>query len=236
MFLAVQSINTFYDVFHAIFDVSLHLEQGEVVCLLGRNGAGKTTTLSSIIGLNPPRTGSVSFNGVDLRGKKPYQIARLGVGFVPENRLIFNELSVRDNLELGCRKKSRSQVSEALERMYGLFPRLKDMENRMGGTLSGGEQQMLTIARSLMGDPGLLLLDELTTGLAPIVVELIKDQIKKLKENNFTILLTEQNALFAIDMSDRVYVMDKGTIVYEGGVQDLRENRGIMSEYLGVSG
>jgi branched-chain amino acid transport system ATP-binding protein len=236
MFLEVQSINTFYDVFHAIFDVSLHLEQGEVVCLLGRNGAGKTTTLSSIIGLNPPRTGSVSFNGVDLRGKKPYQIARLGVGFVPENRLIFNELSVRDNLELGCRKKSRAQVSEALERMYGLFPRLKDMENRVGGTLSGGEQQMLTIARSLMGDPELLLLDELTTGLAPIVVELLKVQIKMLKENNFTILLTEQNALFALDMSDRVYVMDKGTIVYEGGVQDLRENRGIMSEYLGVSG
>lgn len=236
MFLEVQRINTFYDVFHAIFDVSLHLEQGEVVCLLGRNGAGKTTTLSSIIGLNPPRTGSVSFKGMDLRGRKPYEIARLGVGFVPENRLIFNELSVRDNLELGSRKKNRSQFLDALERMYDLFPRLKDMEHRMGGTLSGGEQQMLTIARSLMGDPELLLLDELTTGLAPIVVELLKDQIKKLKENQFTILLTEQNALFALDMSDRVYVMDKGTIVYGGGVQDLRENTGLMSEYLGVSG
>ncbi|MEJ2718791.1 MAG: ABC transporter ATP-binding protein [Deltaproteobacteria bacterium] len=236
MFLEVQRINTFYDVFHAIFDVSLYLEQGEVVCLLGRNGAGKTTTLSSIIGLNPPRTGSVSFNGVDLRGKKPYQIARLGVGFVPENRLIFDELSVRDNLELGGRKKNRPQLSEALERMYGLFPRLKDMENRMGGTLSGGEQQMLTIARSLMGDPKLLLLDELTTGLAPIVVDMLKNQIEKLKEDNFTILLTEQNALFALDMSDRVYVMDKGTIVYDGGVEDLRGNKGVMSEYLGVSG
>lgn len=235
IFLQVQSVNTFYDVFHAIFDVSLSLEQGEVVCLLGRNGAGKTTTLSSIMGLNPPRTGSVSFKGVDLRGKKPYEIARLGVGFVPENRLIFNELTVRDNLELGCRKKTRSQLAAALERMYGLFPRLKHMEDRMGGTLSGGEQQMLTIARSLMGDPELLLLDELTTGLAPLIVELLGDQVKRLKESNFTILLTEQNALFALDMSDRVYVMDKGSIVYDGGVADLLENRGLMSEYLGVS-
>jgi branched-chain amino acid transport system ATP-binding protein len=212
MFLEVSEINTFYDVFQAIFDVSLGLEKGEVVCLLGRNGAGKTTTLSSIAGLSTPK----------------------GIGFVPENRWIFSELTVKDNLELGCRKKTSKQVSTALERVYTLFPRLKDLTNRTGGTLSGGEQQMLTIARALMGDPQLLLLDEMTIGLAPIVVQLLKHQIQKLKAERLTILLTEQNALFALDVSDRSYVIDKGTIVYEGTAQSLRENQELMTKYLGV--
>jgi branched-chain amino acid transport system ATP-binding protein len=234
MFLEVKNINTFYDVFHAIFDVSLSIEQGEVVCLLGRNGAGKTTTLTSIIGLNPPRTGVIEFKGARLNGMKPYQIARLGIGLVPENRWIFNDLSVRDNLELGGRAKTKKQLSSSLEKIYNLFPRLLDLERRTAGTLSGGEQQMLTIARALMGDPELLLLDELTIGLAPIVIQMLKNRIKRLKEESQTILLTEQNALFALDVSDRVYVIDKGAIVFEGKVEALRENRQLMRDYLGV--
>jgi len=153
---------------------------------------------------------------------------------VPENRWIFSELTVKDNLELGCRKKTSRQVSAALERIYSLFPRLKGLMNRTGGTLSGGEQQMLTIARTLMGEPKLLLLDELTIGLAPMVVQLLKRQIEKLKSERLTILLTEQNALFALDVSDRAYVIDKGAIVYEGTVPSLRANQEMMTKYLGV--
>jgi branched-chain amino acid transport system ATP-binding protein len=234
MFLEVNNINTYYGIFQAIFNVSLSLEKGEVVCLLGRNGAGKTTTLSSIVGLNPPKSGSIRFKGVELKGKKSYEIARMGIGYVPENRLIFSDLSVYDNLELGCRKKNSKQVADALERIYCLFPRLKDLSKRTGGTLSGGEQQMLTIARTLMGEPELLLLDELTIGLAPIVVELLKRMVETLKSEKYTILLTEQNTMFALDLSDRACVIDKGTIVYDGGVQDLRENEEFMRRYLGV--
>jgi branched-chain amino acid transport system ATP-binding protein len=153
---------------------------------------------------------------------------------VPENRWIFNDLSVRDNLELGGRAKTKKQLSSSLEKIYNLFPRLLDLERRTAGTLSGGEQQMLTIARALMGDPELLLLDELTIGLAPIVIQMLKNRIKRLKEESQTILLTEQNALFALDVSDRVYVIDKGAIVFEGKVEALRENRQLMRDYLGV--
>ncbi|MBI5568945.1 MAG: ABC transporter ATP-binding protein [Desulfomonile tiedjei] len=233
-FLEIEGINTFYGVFQALFDVSLRLEEGEAVCLLGRNGAGKTTTLSSIVGLNSPRSGSITFKGTNVTGKRPYEIARLGVGFAPENRLIFQDLTVRDNLELGCRKKQRSELVGALDKVYHLFPRLKNLEDRQGGTLSGGEQQMLTIARALMGNPDLLLLDELTTGLAPIVIQLLKTQITQLKQEKLTILLTEQNALFALDISDRVYVIDKGTIVYDGSVEGLRQDLDLMRQYLGV--
>jgi len=233
-FLEIEKINTFYGVFQALFDVSLRLDEGEAVCLLGRNGAGKTTTLSSVLGLNHARTGTITFKGMEITKRKPYEIARLGMGYAPENRLIFQELTVRDNLELGCRIASKQGLLAALDKVYGLFPRLKDLEGRQGGTLSGGEQQMLTIGRALMGGPDLLLLDELTTGLAPIVVQLLKTQITRLKAEKLTILLTEQNALFALDICDRVYVIDKGTIVYDGSVQDLRQNRDLMRQYLGV--
>ncbi|MEW6531611.1 MAG: ABC transporter ATP-binding protein [Thermodesulfobacteriota bacterium] len=234
MFLDVKSINTFYDVFHAIFDVSLCLDKGEVVCLLGRNGAGKTTTLTSIVGLNPPRSGSVTLNGVPISGKRAYQIARMGVGYVPENRWIISELTVRDNLELGCRRKSDTQIAAALESMYELFPRLKDLGHRVGGTLSGGEQQMLALARALVSKPELLLMDEVTIGLAPLVVQMLKSTILTLKQNRNTILLTEQNALFALDVSDRVYVIDKGAIVYDGTVDQVRKEHAVMSKYLGL--
>lgn len=234
MFLEVNEIDTFYDVFQAIFQVSLNLDQGEIVCLLGRNGAGKTTTLSSIIGLNPPRSGSIKYKSGEISHKKPFQIAQLGIGFVPESRLIFSDLTVRENLELGQRKAKGGKQGIGLEGIYGLFPKLKELEGQYGGTLSGGEQQMLTIGRTLMGDPELLLLDEPTAGLAPIVTQMLGNQIERLKEERLTILLTEQNALFALDISDRAYVIDKGSIVYRGSVKELSDDKDTMKEYLGV--
>ena len=234
MFLNVNEIDTFYDIFQAIFKVSLNIDQGEVVCLLGRNGAGKTTTLISIIGLNHPRSGSIQYKGIEISNKKPFQIAQLGIGFVPENRWIFSDLTVRENLELGQRKAKGENRRIGLEGIYELFPKLKELERQYGGTLSGGEQQMLTIGRTLMGDPELLLLDEPTAGLAPIVSKMLGNQIERLKEEKLTIFLTEQNALFAMDISDRAYVIDKGSIVYKGNVKELSEDKNTMKEYLGV--
>ena len=234
MFLEVKAIDTFYGIFQAIFKVSLNLDQGQVVSLLGRNGAGKSTTLKSIVGLCRPGSGSIRLKGEEICGKKPFQIARKGIGFVPENRWIFSELTVKENLDLGLRKRDRPAMSKAFEKVYGLFPKLKTMENRVAGTLSGGEQQMLTVGRTLMGSPECVLLDEPTAGLAPIVAQLLGDQIRKLKDEQYTLLMAEQNALFAMDISDRVYVIDKGAIVYEGCVDELRQNREMMREYLGV--
>jgi branched-chain amino acid transport system ATP-binding protein len=234
MFLEVLTINTFYNVFQAIFDVSLSLRKGEVVCLLGRNGAGKTTTLNSIVGLLKPRSGSIKLKGREIVGTESYKIARMGVGIVPENRLIFSDLTVRENLELACRDMNRKRRQDKIARIYDLYPRLEQLSSRFGGYLSGGEQQMLAIARSLMTDPELLLLDELTTGLAPIVIQSFKQQLKTLKEEKLTILLTEQNTLFALDLSDRAYVIDKGAIVFEGTVEHLRRQDEVMRRYLGV--
>jgi len=234
MLLEVTNIDTCYGIFQAIFQVSLGLDQGEVVCLLGRNGAGKTTTLASIVGLNRPRSGSIMYKGEEITGRKPYQIIRLGIGFIPEDRWIFSDLSVKENLELGLREKKGKNFGSALEKIYGLFPKLKTMENRNAGTLSGGEQQMLTVGRTLMGDPESILLDEPTAGLAPLIAQTLGDQIRKLKEEGLTILLAEQNALLAMDISDRAYIIDKGSIVYEGSVETLRGDDEIMREYLGV--
>jgi branched-chain amino acid transport system ATP-binding protein len=232
MLLAVSEIDTYYDVFQAVFKISLNVEKKEVVCLLGRNGAGKTTTLASIVGLNRPRTGSVTFRGKEIAGLKSYQIAQMGIGFVPEHRWIFSDLTVKENLELGWRDRSHKGM---FEEIHKLFPRLKDLENQKGGNLSGGEQQMLTIARTLMGDPELLLLDEPTAGLAPVIVQTVGNKIRELKEKGLTILLAEQNAEFALAVSDRAYVIDKGTIVYEGSTAHWRENRDLMERYLGAS-
>jgi len=234
MLLEVEKIDTYYGIFQAIFQVSLELDKGEVVCLLGRNGAGKTTALTSIIGLNRPRSGCIKYKGLEITGKKPFQIVRLGIGFIPEDRWIFSDLSVKENLELGMREKKEKGRGPGLERVYELFPKLKLMEKRNAGTLSGGEQQMLTVGRTLMGDPEFILLDEPTAGLAPIIVRSLGDQIRSLKEEGLTILLAEQNALLAMDISDRAYVIDKGTIVYEGSVEKLREDDNMMRGYLGV--
>jgi branched-chain amino acid transport system ATP-binding protein len=232
--LEVNHIDTYYGIFQAIFQVSLEVSKGEAVCLLGRNGAGKTTTLTSIVGLNRPKSGVIRYEGLEITGKKPYQIARLGIGLIPEDRWVFSGLSVKENLEMGIGKKRGQGGIFNLERIYGLFPKLKQMENRNGGTLSGGEQQMLTVGRTLMGNPELVLLDEPTAGLAPLVAQHLADQISSLKQEGLSILLTEQNALLAMGISERAYIMDKGAIVYEGSIGKLREEDQAMRQYLGV--
>jgi branched-chain amino acid transport system ATP-binding protein len=233
--LEISGLNAFYDVFQALFDVNLSVERGEVVCLLGRNGAGKTTTLRTVIGLLKRCTGSIKYKGQELRGQRTYQIARQGISLVPENRLIFSELTVSENLDLACRKCARRELIERKEKVFQLFDRLLHLRDRDAGTLSGGEQQMLAIGRALMANPELLLLDELTIGLAPVIVQSFKRQIHALKQAGITILLTEQNAIFALDVSDRAYVLDKGSIVFQGSVTELRARKDVMQSFLGVS-
>jgi branched-chain amino acid transport system ATP-binding protein len=232
--LEVSHIDTYYGIFQAIFQVSLEISTGEAVCLLGRNGAGKTTTLTSIIGLNRPKSGMIKYKDHEITGRKPYQIARMGIGLIPEDRWVFSGLSVKENLELGAGKKKAREGIFNLAQIYELFPRLKAMEKRNAGTLSGGEQQMLTVGRTLMGNPELILLDEPTAGLAPLVAQDLGDQISSLKQEGLSILLTEQNALLAMGISERAYIMDKGVIVYEGSVGMLRKEEQTMRQYLGV--
>jgi branched-chain amino acid transport system ATP-binding protein len=232
--LEVKGINTFYGLSHILFKVSLEVEEGETVCLLGRNGVGKTTTLRSIMGLTPPRSGSVKFCGKEIKGRQPFEIARRGVGFVPEDRIIFPDLTVRENLEMGIKGGRRDDGKWTLERVYALFPRLKERDSQEGGTLSGGEQQMLTIARTLMGNPRFLLLDEPSEGLAPLVVRMLGEQVRLLKMDGITILLAEQNANFALKLSDRAYILEKGLVCWCGNALELKEKPGIMEKYLGI--
>lgn len=232
--LEVKEIDTFYGLSHILFKVSLAVDEGETVCVLGRNGVGKTTTLRSIMSLTPPRSGSLKFRGEEIRGKKPFEIARRGVGFVPEDRLIFPDLTVRENLEVGIKARSKTGGKWTLERVYGLFPILKVRDTQEGGTLSGGEQQMLTIARTLMGDPSLILLDEPTEGLAPLVLKLIDEQIHLLKGEGMTILLAEQNANFAVKLSNRSYILEKGSVCWSGDTSELKENPELLKTYLGL--
>jgi branched-chain amino acid transport system ATP-binding protein len=233
MILEVKEINTFYETSHILFDVSLKVGRGEIVCLLGRNGAGKTTTMRSIMGLTPPKSGSVKFHGEELRGRPPHQIAQKGMGYVPDNRLIFPDLTVRQNLELAYKvPKNFDGDPWTIDRIFQLFPILAEREDQHGGTLSGGEQQMLTLGRTLMGNPDLLLLDEPVEGLAPLVVKDLGEQILKLKEMGQTILFSEQNVKFATLNSERAYVIDKGKIQYQGSIEELRANEEIKEKYL----
>lgn len=232
--LEAKEIDTFYGLSHILFKVALEVDEGETVCLLGRNGVGKTTTLRSIMNLTPPSSGSVKFRGEEILGEQPYQIARRGVGFVPEDRIIFPDLTVRENPEMGIKAGRRDEGKWTLERVYGLFPILKARDTQEGGTLSGGEQQMLTIARTLMGNPQLLLLDEPSEGLAPRVVKTLEEQVGLLKRENMTILLAEQNANFSLKLSDRAYILEKGSVCWTGGASELRENPEIMKKYLGI--
>lgn len=233
MILAVEHVNAFYGTSHILFDVSLSVEEGEIVCLLGRNGAGKTTTVRSIMGLTRPKSGSVRFHGREVRGKPPYAIARMGMGYVPDNRLIFPDLTVRENLEL-ARKSPKGFSGEpwTVDRVYELFPLLRRLDRNLGGYLSGGEQQMLTVCRTLMGNPELLLLDEPVEGVAPLVVQDLGRQILKLKTMGETILFSEQNVKFAIMTAERAYVIDRGRIRYEGTMESLSENEEIKQNYL----
>jgi len=230
MLLEVDSINTFYGMSHILFDLSLSVEKGEIVCLLGRNGAGKTTTLRSIIGLTPPLSGSIIFEGQEIRSKQAFRIARLGIGFVPEDMLIIPDLTVRENLEIAMRRKGQW----TLETVYRLFSVLKERESQEGGTLSGGEQQMLAIGRALMSNPQLLLLDEPSEGLAPTIVKMLADFMRVLKEEGMTTLLAEQNSKFALTFSDRAYLLEKGGICWHGNCEELKGKPEIMKQYLGV--
>jgi branched-chain amino acid transport system ATP-binding protein len=231
--LRVESIDTYYETTHILFGVTLEINQGETVCVLGRNGVGKTTLLRSIIGLTPPRKGTISFQGNKINGKQPFQIARLGVGFVPENRDIFPNLTVQENLEIAIIKR-KDEGAWNLDTIYALFPLLEQRRKQWGGTLSGGEQQMLTIARTLMGNPVLLLLDEPSEGLAPLVVEMIKEQILRIQQEGMTILLSEQNSATALEVSQRAYILEKGQVSWQGRTSELSDKPQIMEKYLGV--
>jgi len=233
LILALEKVNTFYGHSHILFDVDLSVAEGEVVSLLGRNGAGKTTALRSIMGLTPPRAGRVRWLGEEVQGRKPHEISRKGVGFVPEDRRIFSRLSVEENLETGAFKLERPG-GWTLERVYGLFPRLGQLKSRKGSELSGGEQQMLAIARALMGAPKLVLLDEPSEGLAPAIVKDVGEMIGMFRDEGIAVLLVEQNARFACRLSDRVYVIDKGRIRFEGAVAQLEAEEELKSRYLAV--
>jgi len=231
--LELSGVHTYYATSHILFDVSLEVNQGESVCLLGRNGAGKTTTLKSIMSLAQASAGSIRFNGVELVGRAPYEIARLGVGYVPDERLIFPDLTVRENLEIAVKKGAAGAPANwTVERIYELFPVLAPLDARLGGYLSGGEQQMLTIGRTLMGNPSLLLLDEPVEGVAPVVVQELTRQIKRLKTMGLTILFAEQNMHFATQISDRAYVIEKGRIRYQGTMGELVANEEVKAKYL----
>jgi branched-chain amino acid transport system ATP-binding protein len=233
MILEVNEIHTFYETSHILFGVSLSVDRGEIVCLLGRNGAGKTTTIRSVMGLTSPRSGSIKFYGEEMIGKPPYYIAQKGMGFVPDNRLIFPDLTVRENLEIGYKKPRDPGGQEwTVDRIYGLFPALIKLDSHLGGYLSGGEQQMLTVGRTLMGNPILLLLDEPVEGLAPLVVRALGAQLLQLKELGETILVSEQNIKFAVRVSDRAYVISKGMIRYQGSIEGLEANEEVKKQYL----
>ncbi len=234
MSLEVVKIYTSYGLSQILFGVSLAVKEGEVVSLLGRNGVGKTTTLRSIMGLTPPHSGSIHWKGQELVGKLSFQIARMGIGFVPEDRRVFSDLTVWENLDVAIKSSPRQKNVWTLEKVYHLFPALKPLEKRRGGFLSGGEQQMLTIARTLMGSPDLLLLDEPSEGLAPIVVQQLGDQIRKLREEGMMILLCEQNARFSIDLCDRLYILEKGEVRYEGTSEEFRKDEKAYKAYLAL--
>jgi len=230
-YLEVHNVNTHYGTSHILFDVSLQVNEGEVVCLLGRNGAGKTTTLRTIMGLARTKEGSVLFNGMEISGREPYEIARLGMGYVPDERLIFPDLTVRENLEVAI-KEGDSGFNWTVEKVYELFPKLEELDGNLGGYLSGGEQQMLTVGRTLMGNPSLVLLDEPVEGVAPIVVQELGQQIKKLKDMGMTILFAEQNLRFAHQISDRAYIIETGRIRFNGTMAELHKNKKIQQKYL----
>jgi len=229
--LEVEEIHTYYGLSHILFGVSLKVEEKTLVCLLGRNGAGKTTTMRTIIGLNPPKQGAVRFRGEDVTGLDPHLLTRKGVSYVPDDRRIFGDLTVGENLEIAIRKPRKGE-GWGKEKVYEIFPALPKIESRKGGCLSGGEQKMLAVARALMGNPELLLLDEPTEGLAPALVRSLEEQIKKLRENGLTVLLAEQNVKSALRLSDRGYIIDNGQIRYRGSIEELRANEEVRKKYL----
>ncbi len=234
--LTVRKLDAFYGAAQILFAVDLELRPGEVVALMGRNGAGKTTTIESIMGLVARRSGSAVFRGHELIRLRPYEIVRLGLGFVPEDRRIFSDLTVMENLEVGRRSKTTSSGATAEtwtpERLFHLFPNLAEARNRLAGRMSGGEQQMLTIARTLMGNPLAILLDEPSEGIAPIIVEQMIGMISRLKQAGVAILVSEQNLPFAAAVADRAYILEHGQVRYSGDMQSLAANEDLKRAYL----
>lgn len=232
--LEVDSIHTFYGAIEALKGITLEVNEGEIVTLIGSNGAGKSTTLRSISGLTPPREGSIKFDGQEIGETPPQDIVQLGISQAPEGRKIFPRMTVRENLELGAYlRRDTDQIDSDMDRVFELFPRLKEREKQKAGTMSGGEQQMLAIGRALMADPKLLLLDEPSMGLAPILVERIYDTVREINNQGTTILLVEQNANYALEVSQRAYVLETGTVALTDESDKLRENPEVQKAYLG---
>jgi branched-chain amino acid transport system ATP-binding protein len=234
MKLQVSGLNSFYGPAHILFDVDLEVGDGEVVALLGRNGAGKSTTFRSIVGLVAQRTGRIVFEGTDVSKRPTHEIAQLGLGYVPEDRRIFTELTVEENFLVGRQPTRKGAPTWTPEKLFALFPNLGEMRGRLGGRMSGGEQQMLTISRTLMGNPSLVLLDEPSEGLAPKIVEQMADAILAMKREGLSIVLSEQNLHFARLISDRAYIIEKGRIRFSGTMAELEANPGIRDAYLAV--
>jgi branched-chain amino acid transport system ATP-binding protein len=233
--LEVENIHSYYGNIHALKGVSLTVDKGEIVTLIGGNGAGKSTTLRTITGTIKPREGHVHLEGEDLASYKPHQIVYKGVAMVPEGRRIFSRLSVTENLDMGAYiRNNKAEISTDLERVFGLFPRLKERRNQVAGTLSGGEQQMLATARALMARPRILLMDEPSMGLAPVLVEVIFDTIVQINKEGTTVLLVEQNALMALSIAHRGYVLQTGEIVLQNSAENLKKNEMVQKAYLGM--
>jgi len=232
--LSVRNLEAYYGRAHILSDLSLEVGKGEVVGLLGRNGAGKSTTLKSIMGLVRPARGEITFAGRRIERLEPYEIAELGLGYVPEDRRIFTELTVMENLEVGRQGARAGAPAWTPERLFKLFPNLAEMTDRPGGRTSGGEQQMLTIARTLMGNPSCILLDEPSEGLAPVIVDQMAAAIRELKTEGLAVLLSEQNLHFATEVSDRAYIIEKGHIRFSGTMAELAANEDVRAQYLAV--
>lgn len=232
--LELENVETCYGLSQVLFGVSLRIEPGEIVALLGRNGVGKTTIMRTVIGLTPPRSGVVRWKGTEIQGMQPHKISRRGIGFVPEDRRIFPDLTVWENLDIARRPGPDGSNRFTEERIYEFFPKLKELKTRRGGFLSGGEQQMLTIARSLMANPSLLLLDEPSEGLAPLIVEAMRQQIDALRHEGLSILLAEQSLEFVLSLADRVYILEKGEVKFTGTAEEVRGNERLLQQYLTV--
>ena len=234
MKLAVSDLNSHYGPAHILFDIALEVGEGEVVALLGRNGAGKSTTFRSIVGLVQQRSGRIVFEGADVSDKPTHEIVRRGLGYVPEERRIFTELTVEENLEVGRQPQRRNAPHWTREKLFALFPNLAEMRNRPGGRMSGGEQQMLTIARTLMGNPSLVLLDEPSEGLSPKIVEQMVDAILTMKKEGVSVVVSEQNLHFAKLISDRAYIIERGRICFGGTMAELDAHPDIRDAHLSV--
>jgi branched-chain amino acid transport system ATP-binding protein len=230
--LTLDAVNSFYGRAHILHDVAFTVPRGSVLVLLGRNGAGKSTVMKTLIGLVPPASGRIVLDGADIAGLPPHRIARRGLGYVPEERRVFTDLTVMENLDVGRRPARAGQEPWTPARLFALFPNLGDMRNRPGGRMSGGEQQMLSIARTLMGNPALVLLDEPSEGLAPVIVQQMADAIRALRREGVTVLLAEQNLRFAMGVADQAAVIEKGRIVWTGPLETLRQDAALRAEHL----